>query len=636
MKSSRRSPILTAWTAAAFISFCFLTANAAEVSVSINPTSFAATDTAQLSIQFEGANPTERPTPPEIEGLTIRPYGQSSSVRIINGETSRTLTLTYLVNATEPGEYEIPSFDVSAGDEILKTNAVKFTVLAASAIPAQPSSPLSQTPGNAASNQNATSGDETSSFIKLEIPEREREHLYVGEMAPARIKAYFPAGARVSLTSAPRPSGQGFTLHRVSEKPEQTLEEINGRSYTVLTWYAGVSLAKEGNYPVTVSIDANMAVRQKSSGSRRQIQRPSLFGGGFPGGSPFDDPFFDNFFNNSMFDDVFAPIVQKEVTLTSPGAPLDVRSLPEEGRPDDFSGAVGNFSLGSYRLPADAVTGEPRQVRVTVKGEGNFDRMSAPILQPQGAWKTYTPKTEFKPGDVASFSGSKTFEFNAIPQKGGEQKISLAFSYFDPTSGTYQRVQSPETQLLVSGDDITDSSRVASGNQDSAQSAEPDSKESPATELAPLRPIATSSHSLTPFFQSSAYWSAVILTLIVMAIGFLIAAMLRYRNRADRVADREFSRRSHHSLSKAEKAIAENNSSSFFAAAREAIQTHAAAEWNLSPQSITLAELSSRLPNDSPIIEIFRRADAEAYGLANSQSQTDLNHWNQKLKEALA
>ena len=89
--------------------------------------------------------------------------------------------------------------------------------------------------------------------------------MYVGEIAPVRIRAWLPADARVQLRSGIQPEGKAFTLHNVSDQPQQTSEIKDGKRYHVVTWYGGISATKAGNYPASLSVDATVAVRDTSA-----------------------------------------------------------------------------------------------------------------------------------------------------------------------------------------------------------------------------------------------------------------------------------------------------------------------------------------------------------------------------------
>lgn len=600
-------------------------AGAADVSAKIEPDRFPADRAGQLSVTVSGGSFDSPPSPAVPDGVTIRPYGQSRNVQIINGRMTQSLTQNYIVAANQPGEYTIPPFEVKVNGQTVTTDPVKFTVTAGNApVPA----PGGQSPPAASGSDSTGSAPASLGFLRLDFPKRSRDHLYVGEMAPVRITAYFPADVQVSLRSAPRPEGQGFTLNNLSEEPKQGSAELNGQTWRTVTWFAGISMAKAGEYPIAVSLDATVMVREKSNPQRSRPRSP------FGGRSLFDDPFFDDFLNNA-----FTRTIPREVTLTSPGDPLEVRSLPQEGRPERFSGAVGQFSLGSFQLPADATTGEPQKIRVTVNGKGNFNRMEAPSLEPADAWKTYTPRTEFTSGDDASFSGHKTFEFSAVPQKAGEQKTRLAFSYFDPETAKYETVNSPEISLKVAGEDVKPMPPTVASGEEPAPPAGGDSTSEQAageSHLAPPRLGSTVAvGTLEPLIYDPAYRIAVGLALAGIAGGFVIGAFRRKHGDPARMAARESQKNERAALSDAAAAAQRGDAGLFFAAARRALQVRLGARWNRSPEAITLAEARRHLPADSTALAIFRQADTVAYAPAGSGTGEELNRWNEALLEAL-
>ena len=603
-------------------------ASAAEVSVKIQPNSFPVGRGGQLSVTVTGGNFDSPPNPQAPDGVTIRSYGRNQSVQIINGRVNQSITQNFIISANEPGTYTIPSFEVVAGGKKTTTDPVSFTVTTAAAPPSLSTPPVAGNPSQGAGGTAAAAD----SFLKLEFPPRKRDYLYVGEMAPVRIKAYFPPGAKISLRSAPRPEGEGFTLHHLSKEPEQDFEVVNGTKYRTVSWFAGISTVKAGHYPIHIGLDATVMTPERSR--TRRMRPPSLFGG-----SLFDDPFFDNF-----FDSAFTHLVPHDVTLTTNGDPLDIRSLPAGDRPKDFSGAVGNFSLGSYRLPADATIGEPRKIRVTIEGRGNFDRMSAPILEPAAHWKTYTAKTEFKPEDVTSFSGSKTFEFNAVPQRGGDQQVQLTFSYFDPSEGAYKSLSSPTIPLKVAGSAATPPPPTAT--QPAASAAAAQTPAVPSTEsgktgqtpvdLAPSRlTLGTDLPLLTAPGLLAVFWLLVGLGVLLIVAGFVIRAVRRRNADPQRVAARKSARAESAALTEADAAARNGDVIAFFNAARRAVQTRFAAAWHCPAESLTIAELRHRLPADSAALTLLRQADAIAYAPAQAGDAFDAERWQPILQRAL-
>lgn len=624
MKTKIRKSITAVVALAAVLGWSAIAASAAEVSVQVQPKTFSADRGGQLSITVSGGNFDGSVNPPTPDGIGLRPYGKSQNIQIINGRMSRTISQNFMITADEPGDYTIPSFELVVDGETIKTDPVKFTVVAGSAPPSL-SSPSQGTPGQ--SGVGAADAATTESFLKLDFPPRQREHLYVGEMAPVRITAYFPARSQVSLRSSPRPEGEGFTLHNLSEEPEQDFAVVDGKEYRTVSWFAGVSTVKAGEYPIRIALDATVMVPDRSQSRSRPR---SMFGS-----SLFNDPFFDDFFDNA-----FTRMVPREMSLTSDGDPLDIRSLPTEGKPENFSGAVGEFSLGSYKLPADAKTGEPRQIRVTVEGTGNFDRASAPSLLPADVWKTYSPKTDFTPGDSTSFSGKKTFEFSAVPQKGGNHEARLSFSYFDPAKESYETVTSPAISLAISGEDVsqqrTSVASNAAASTDNMEDSENTGERKASSDLAPARVVGSAgSPVVIALFYEMLFWILIASAGALIIFGLAARVIRKRLSDPVRVANRETVRAENDALAAARDAAQDKNARAFFTAARTGLQTRLAAAWDRPAGSITLSEVRSHFTPDSPTLKVFTTADAIAYAPANAQHDFNPEQWMSTLRAAM-
>ena len=93
-----------------------------------------------------------------------------------------------------------------------------------------------------------------------------------------RIRAWLPENSRAQLRSGIKPESKAFTLHNVNDRPQQSTEIRDGKRYTVVTWYGGMSATKAGKHPASLSLDAVVAVRDNTAPRRRR-------------GGPFDDPF---------------------------------------------------------------------------------------------------------------------------------------------------------------------------------------------------------------------------------------------------------------------------------------------------------------------------------------------------------
>lgn len=585
-------------------------AAAAEVAAQLDRDSVSAGAGARLTLQISGGR-AGQPEIPAVENLIVQPSGQSQKSQWINGQSTVSVTYNYVVGSNVPGDYQIPAIEVVVDGQKLTTRPLKLKVLGAEA--SQPPAGL-QPNGQAApaaGGEAEDTGGKRFGFLTVELAANDRKHVYVGEIAPVRIQAWLPAEARVQLRSGIQPEGKGFTLHNVSAQPQQANEIKDGRRYLVVTWYGGISATKAGKYPASLSVDATVAVRDKAAQPPRRRRT----------GGPFDDPFFDN-----IFDDMNAPMIQKEVTLKSDDQEIEVRALPTAGCPAGFTGAVGDFKIESAAIPSNWKTGEPQQITARLSGTGNFALMNAPEITPPDGWKTYPTKGEFTAGDEASFSGTKSFQLSSVPRKGGAREAALAFSFFDPKIGTYKTVTSPVHKIQVAGEDIVDAEPAPE-----SVAKEP---EKPVGNLVAQHLVMTRRGALVPLVARPAFARMLGLAAALGALGLLGAWLRRRLGDPLRRARAAMEQATREALQAAARCAAAHDVPGFFAAARLALQQRLGLLWNQPAAAITLAEILARIPEDSPVVRLFREADLHAYCPPTAGDFQP--HWQPLLQEALA
>ncbi len=577
-----------------------LEAAAVEVDARLDLESVEVGNGAIMTLRISGAR-SGKPEIPEVENLIIQSRGQSQQVQMVNGITSVSVIYQYAVGSNVPGDYQIPSIAIVLDGKRYATQPLMLKVLG--------SAVASAVSGNEPS-ETGDDGKNRFGFLTVELASNERRHVYVGEIAPVRIRAWIPEAARAQLRSGIQPEGVAFTLHNVSDEAQQTREIKDGKRYLVVTWFGGISATKAGKYPASLSLNATVAVRDTAALKT-----------GRPKGRAFGDPLL-----NRIFDDVNEPMIQKDITLKSDDQEIEVRALPSEGRPDGFSGAVGEFKFDGGEIPADWKTGEPQQIRARISGTGNFALMNAPKVSPANDWKIYPGKDEFTAGDQASFSGSKVFQFSAVPRRGGEQNMALEFSFFDPKAVAYQTITSPVREIRVSGEDMVDDKPavVEAG-------PEPAKKE---RELVGQRSVMSASRDLMPLVFRPAFVPLLGVGGGLCIVGGLFAVIRRRLSDPRRLTQAAMEKTVKDALVAAEHCSATKDVSGFFAAGRLAIQARLGARWNQPAQAITLAEITARIADDSPIARFFHEADLHAYG--RQVGAGILPEWQVLLDEAMA
>lgn len=149
---------------------------------------------------------------------------------------------------------------------------------------------------------------------------------------------------------------------------------------------------------------------------------------------------------------------------------ITVKPLPEAGKPEDFSGAVGNFDFKVTPTKTNLKNGESLDLVVSVAGKGNMKLFSLPKPIVPNALEMYDAvHNEQVNTSLAGMSGKISDSYTIVPQYKGNYPVkSLQFTYFDLGSGTYKTISSPEIMINVL-DGPTDARTTASSNSDNGK-----------------------------------------------------------------------------------------------------------------------------------------------------------------------
>lgn len=155
----------------------------------------------------------------------------------------------------------------------------------------------------------------------------------------------------------------------------------------------------------------------------------------------------------------------KPMYLETEAKDIEILPLPEEGRPADFSGLVGDFEL-DYHYDRDHVAfGDPVTMTVDIKGSGNLETLDQLYKESFDTVTIYeTDKGLSKDTSGGVLTSNRSFEAIMIPKGTGRVTLpSLEIPYFNTKSGNYERLMIPEAQVEVSGEMPTHSGTLADG-----------------------------------------------------------------------------------------------------------------------------------------------------------------------------
>jgi hypothetical protein len=564
------------------------------VYATIQPAQILLGESAQFTITNlgDGTNPINIPV---VSGLKFEIIGRTREVQIINGTTLPSTSIIMRVTPQIAGIFTIPAVTPKAQPLVLQVNAAA----SGASIP-HPSGSSAPIPPPILSGGSIPKGvrltDDGSAYVRLSVPKRE---VYVGESVPVEIEVGMRSGFVASINGMPKLTDDDFTLNSLSHQPERTEKLINGEPFVLLTWRSTLAVIKPGAFALSAEVPLTVKIRT------RPKQQSSL-----------DDRFGDPFWQN-----LFGATVPKDINVTSPAQELTVHELPAEGRPVDFHGAIGTFSIASDVSPIKAEVGDPLTVRMRITGSGNFDRVDSSMLDHLDQWKTYPPKSSFNTSDPLSFSGMKTFEQPVIASKPGVQELpGLTFSYFDPNTRRYETARS--APLTVSISPALADSRSAPEPPSTASSSE--NKYAAGLRADHVETSAVS--SLVPLYLQPRFLAVPSIVVLAFAAGWLGARRRRGAGEWESASDRIASRAAKRALAQMQAAARAGDAALFFEAARTALQPLLAARWQLEPEQITTAEVEGRVGADNDVRQLFALADEAKYS-GRKLNATDFARW---------
>ena len=297
------------------------------------------------------------------------------------------------------------------------------------------------------------------------------------------------------------PSYAGFWTKDISDNSNslrQSTEYINGIEYTTAEVQKTVIVPQRAG-KLTIDPMIIECVAQIRTESNRQRSM-----------DPFDVFFNDPFFNRNIVN------VKKE--LTSQTINLEVKSLPENGKPSSFAGAVGNYNFKSEIDKTELSTNDAFTITLSVSGTGNVEllQMPTPVFPPD--FEVYDPKISTSVNTTAGgLSGTKKAEYLVIPRRAGNFTIpAVEFSYFNPSNESYQVLQSEPYEIKVQkGKDSDQEGTIYASNQEDIKYLGSD-----------IRHIMTGDARLRPmhtvFFGSAAYFVALLVLLVLYIILLFI------------------------------------------------------------------------------------------------------------------
>ena len=357
-----------------------------------------------LRVDFKMNDDGDNFTPPNFDGFNIvGGPNQSVSNSWINGVRTFSKTYTYFLSPTERGRFIIGQASIEIDGDIYKTSTVEIQVTEAVDSSASPQS-----------NDKLMIDD-----IEL-VVEVSKNNPYLNEPIFIVYKLFFSPEINIrNLGEIDSPNFKNFWSQKIDiPRLEIKRSSFKGKSFNYVEWkktllYPQKVGAIEIN-PMTLDVSIDTPTNRR------------------------------DFFGNVIYN-------QTSNKVSSKNKVINVKPLPNQGRPKDFSGAVGNFNISLSSNKNELKATESFQLDLKVSGTGNLKLFSLPDLAVPSSLEKYDP--EYKENvkvSVSGMNGSILNSYTIVPQFQGKYPIpQIKFTYFNPSTKKYVTIFTKEKIIDV-------------------------------------------------------------------------------------------------------------------------------------------------------------------------------------------
>jgi len=326
--------------------------------------------------------------------------------------------------------------------------------------------------------------------------------------------------------------------------------------------------------------------------------------------------------------DFFGGRVYKQAskTVSAGKRTLNVKPLPETGKPATFTGAVGDFEFSVSTSKSSLNASESLQAKVEVSGKGNLKLFQLPEPSLPSALEVYEPEFEESVRTTLSgMEGKVANSYTIVPAFKGRYPIpSISFSYFNPKTGKYNTLNSDEITINV----------LEGPNNVSAQSPAATSPKILVAEgkqfhFIKLNPN-LSSIGTNYFFGSRRFYLALLLPLLLIPLVILFFKERRKKN-ADVAGNRirTANRLARKYLSAAKKQL--GNKEAFYVALEKALHNYLKAKLKIETSEFSKEKIAALLEEKavsasavSGFLDLLKNCEMARYSpFSNVQMQQD-------------
>ena len=363
--------------------------------------------------------------------------GNQTSITIVNGRMTQKREIStqviYYLTPTKKGTFTIGSASIEYNGTVYKSQPIKIKITDPIQMPSYPGqNPRQQ------QQQNYNFGE----GIHL-VGELSTKNPYVIEPVTVIYKLYFPYNSSVSnFRNFQAPKYEDFWSQYIDIKQLRAEKgKFNGKDYSMVVLRKVILYPLEAGAkkiePFKIDIDAEVPTGRRD--------------------------FFGQYEMTAI-----------EKSLSTGMQTINVKPLPENGKPGGFTGAVGKFDFVVKPSKTSLKAGESLDLEVSVSGKGNLKLFTLPKPVVPSALEMYDPAhTENVQTPVTGMTGKISDKYTIIPQFKGKYTIKpMEFSYYDLASKSYKTITSKEITIDVAEGDATFVANTPSANKQAIQKKE--------------------------------------------------------------------------------------------------------------------------------------------------------------------
>ncbi|MBT6730299.1 MAG: protein BatD [Cryomorphaceae bacterium] len=342
-------------------------------------------------------------SPPKFENFQIiGGPNQSIKTSYVNGERNFSKTYSYFLKPLKKGRLKISQASIEIDNEIYKSLPIE--VLITDSV---------KQPSDAVTQYYNDDDIELRALISKGSP-------FLNEPITVVYKLYYKAPINISdARETETPKFKDFWSQTIKIPQLKVQREVyKGQNYNVVEWRKVVL------YPQRVG---ELEISPLSLNLVLDV--------------PTDKR---DFFGNVIYD-------QTSQLISTGMRRINVKNLPTQGKPDSFSGAVGEFEFDVILNKNSLRATESFQAELKVKGSGNLKLFDLPNILVPNSMELFDPeREELINTNLSGMSGSISKLFTVIPRFQGNFPIEeVEFSYFNPETEKYKILKSPRLTIDV-------------------------------------------------------------------------------------------------------------------------------------------------------------------------------------------